>query len=284
MKNILYLTDFSEVSIYARTLADKIGHSTQAKLHVMKVVEVPYEVEISKEGELIGGMADDLSTIQQEREESEQQIAEWVSTLKSDVQTSVVYGRLLPSVHSYIEENEIDLVIMATHGASGLKEMLSGSVTEHIIKRNDVPVLSLKCNRDNMDFSDFLLTGEFEDEKIYNLEILKALQQVFDSTMHLLWVNTKSHFATTAEVMSKMRSFASTNALQNVQYHVYNDKSIEEGIINFSNNYDATHDLSIDIVAVEKEKKTPLGYILTGCQATDFVNHIFRPIITYSKS
>ena len=284
MKNILLLTDFSDLSGYARSLADKVAYHTGANLHVLKIVLVSSEIVIDKKGEPIEGMSADLEPIHKEKSDSEIQMRSWVSDLKSNITTSIQYGNLLDVIHDYILNNDIKLVVMGTHGAFGLEGLLSGSVTEHVIKNNSVPVLSLKCDRDNIDFSDFLITGEFDGEKaIENLDILKALQGVFNSTFHLLCVNTSKRFMTTAESMRRMKAFAQANRLERVEYHTYNDKTVEDGIVNFSNNYDASHDLKIDIIAVEKKKKSQLGYTLTGCQATDFVNHVYRPIITYTK-
>ena len=284
MNNILLLTDFSDLSGYARSLADKVAYHSGAKLHILKIVDVPSEIEINSSGELGDGMGDDMHPLNEEKQKSEEQIVSWVEDLKSSTKTTVVYGRLLQTIHDYIEQNDIELVVMGTHGVSGMRELLSGSVTEHVILKNSVPVLSLKCQRDNIDFSDFLITGDFEEENTEHLELLKQLQKVFKSKMHLLWVNTKSRFCTTSEAMTRMKRFAQLNRLENVEFHIYNDKTIEDGIVNFSNNYDATHQLDIDIIAVEKKKKSQLGYMLTGCQATHFVNHIFRPIITYTKA
>ncbi|MFY0687000.1 MAG: universal stress protein [Cyclobacteriaceae bacterium] len=283
MNNILLLTDFSELSGYAKNLADKIAFHLGINLHVLKVVDVPAEINIDADGNLISGMADDITPLKDEMDKSTSRMVEWTADLKSRYTEKIVFGRLHDTVHSYISEEKIDLVVMGTHGVSGMRELLSGSATEHVILHNEVPVLSLKCNRDNIDFSDFLITGDFDDQNESNLQVLKGLQQVFQSKMHLLCVNTKSNFKTTAEAHAQMKSFAKVNRLENVEYHVHNDKSIEDGIVNFSNNYDATHKLQIDILAVEKKKKSQLGYMLTGCQATSFVNHIFRPIVTYSK-
>lgn len=283
MNDILLLTDFSELSGYARSLADKIAFHSGAKLQVLKIVDVPSDIEISKSGDTLEGLGNDTSSLIREKEESESKMIEWVSNLKSKNSTSVIYGRLLQSVNETIKKLDASLVIMGTHGVSGMEELLSGSIVEHIILKNKVPVLSLKSDRESLDFSDFLITGDFEEAAQMNLDMLKVLQRVFNSKVHLLWVNTNSRFLTSSEATERMKKFAQINQLENTHYHIYNDKSIEEGIINFSNNYDASHELDIDIIAIEKKNKSQLGYVLTGCQATSFVNHIFRPLITYSK-
>lgn len=283
MKNILLLTDFSDLSGYAKDLADKISSGLDATLHVVKIVDTPSTVTVSPEGELIDGMGNDLSGLIQEKEESEKKMVDWVSSLKSKHEDSVEYGSILYKVKEYSKNHEIDLIIMGTNEVSGLKEVLSGSLTQQIILNNPLPVLSLKCDRGNVDFSDFLITGDFEQKEPMNFDTIKSLQKVFNSQIHMVCINTKQKFKTTSQALKCMKSFSEVNGLENVQYHIHNDQSIEEGIVNFANKYDANHELDIDIIAVEKKNKSTLNYWFTGCEAIEFVNHIYRPMITYLR-
>lgn len=284
LHNILLPTDFSELSSYAASLADKIAYSLGARLHLLKVVPVASDVYLSENGELSPDLSTDVSVLENEKLQSESQIIEFSKKLKSVTTSSVVYGQIVGSITEYAKNNKIDLIIMGTHGTSGLKEILTGSVTESVIKHCKTPVLSLKCSRENIDFSDILITGDFPAKSSADLELVKLLQQIFGTKLHLLWVNTKKEFLTSLEAIEKMKIFAAKNQLEKVLYHIHNDHSVEEGIMNFANSYDATHKLDIDLIAVEKKNKTELGYILSGCQAISLVNHVFRPIITYRVS
>lgn len=281
MNNILLLTDFTDLSEFAKNLSAKISFGLNAKLHVLNVVEVSSEVLLNDAGEILPGMGGDISSYEKQKKEAEAQIEDWKSNLPGSTQASVKYGQLTKCVSNYIKEEDIDLVIMGMHSISGLKEKLSGSVTQQVILDNRVPVLSLKCDRSDLDFSDFLITGDFESKQKMNFEVLRSLQKVFNSTFHLLCVNTKHKFKSTSESIKCMKEFAEMNGLENVEFHIHNDSSVEEGIMNFANNYDANHNLKIDIIAVEKKDKSTLEYWFTGCAAIDYVNHIYRPIITY---
>lgn len=282
MNKILLLTDFSELSGFAKSLADKIAYHCGAKLNILKIVDVPLDIEINMSGELIPSSRE-ISWLEDQYKSAQESMTEWTNDLKAEYEASVIYGRIQQSISDTIASTNSELVVMGTHAVSGMKELLSGSIIENVILKNRVPVLSLKCDRENLAFKNFLITGDFEQENM-DLNILKSLQKVFNSTFHLLWVNTEKNFATSSESIEKMKKFAKLNHLQNVEFHIHNDKSVEDGIINFSENYDATHDVDIDIVAIEKKNKSQLGYIITGCQATSFVNHIYRPLITYSKA
>lgn len=281
MNNILLLTDFSDLSEYAKDLAGKIVLSLNAQLHVLSVVETPSEILVNDKGELSGGMGAETEGLLSEKKAVEKKLVSWRQDLPESTKSVVLFGELLHTVKKYVATQNIDLVIMGTHGVTGLKEKFSGSVTQQVILNNKVPVLSLKCERKEIDFSDFLITGDFTSKSVMNLDLLKALQEVFNSKMHLLCVSTKSKFKSTSKALEDMRAFVELNQLKNVEYHIHNDETIEEGIMNFSNNYDANHELNIDIVAVEKKNKSALEHWFMGCVAIDYVNHIYRPIITY---
>jgi len=281
LHNILLPTDFSELSSYAASLADKIAYSLGARLHLLKVVPVASDVSLDNNGVLLPDLSTDISLLENEKKESENQISAFKKNLKSVTTTAVVFGEIVDGIINYAKNNKIELIIMGTHGTSGLKEILTGSITESVIKQCKTPVLSLKCSRENIDFSDIIITGDFPAKPSQDLEMVKLLQQIFGTNLHLLWVNTKKDFLTSLEAVEKMKIFAAKNQLEKVCFHVHNDHTVEEGIVNFTNNYDATHKLDIDLIAVEKKNKTELGYLLSGCQAISLVNHVFRPIITY---
>ena len=60
-----------------------------------------------------------------------------------------------------LEEVNADLIIMGSHGASGLKELLTGSNTEKVIRFAEAPVLVLKSELKDVDFSDIVFATDF---------------------------------------------------------------------------------------------------------------------------
>ncbi|UCD85735.1 MAG: universal stress protein [Deltaproteobacteria bacterium] len=60
---------------------------------------------------------------------------------KIEVKTIIVHGKPARNILKYASENEVDLIIMATHGRSGLSHWVFGSVAERILRHSHVPVL-----------------------------------------------------------------------------------------------------------------------------------------------
>ncbi|MBC7217318.1 MAG: universal stress protein [Candidatus Caldatribacterium sp.] len=61
------------------------------------------------------------------------------------LQLSVVVGEPAEEIARFAEENRVDLIVMGTHGRTGLASILLGSVTVGVIKRTCIPVMVVKC-------------------------------------------------------------------------------------------------------------------------------------------
>jgi nucleotide-binding universal stress UspA family protein len=57
---------------------------------------------------------------------------------------TVVHGRPHDGILSYAENHDVDLIVMGTHGRTGLDRYLVGSVTEKVVRLSDVPVLTVR--------------------------------------------------------------------------------------------------------------------------------------------
>lgn len=66
-----------------------------------------------------------------------------------DVTTEVVHGIPHRTILEYAGDNDVDLVVMGTHGRTGLDRYLLGSVTERVVRTSDVPVLTVRTREDD---------------------------------------------------------------------------------------------------------------------------------------
>lgn len=62
-----------------------------------------------------------------------------------DVDTHVRYGADVTEILDHAAQKEIDLIAMSTHGRSGLKRWLFGSVTERVLRHSPKPVFLVRC-------------------------------------------------------------------------------------------------------------------------------------------
>ena len=63
----------------------------------------------------------------------------------ASLQTEVLFGRVSESLKDYTEKNDIDLIIIATHGRSGVTRWVRGSVADKVLRSSNVPVLMVRA-------------------------------------------------------------------------------------------------------------------------------------------
>ena len=124
MKTILAPVDFSEASINALSFAAELCKRTAARLIVINVVQKEDGEKESK---------DKLKAIEADLKKSAG------SDLR--IESSLVHGDLVSALKKVISVQLPDLVVMGTKGASGLRQILIGSNTVHLLANTRVPVL-----------------------------------------------------------------------------------------------------------------------------------------------
>jgi nucleotide-binding universal stress UspA family protein len=142
---ILVPTDFSEPSDsaleYATTLAADLG----ASLHLLHVFEDPYLTGGAFAAEMYAPVSPDLR--EQLFEEAKEHLRERVEALGDEhVQTTaeVYAGPTAKAIADYAASENIDLIVIGTHGRGGMAHLLLGSVAERVVRTAPCPVLTVR--------------------------------------------------------------------------------------------------------------------------------------------
>lgn len=73
------------------------------------------------------------------------QVANRVKHETSELHTEVITGRVSEGLADYAEKNDIDLILVATHGRSGVTRWVRGSVADKILRSSKIPVLMVRA-------------------------------------------------------------------------------------------------------------------------------------------
>jgi nucleotide-binding universal stress UspA family protein len=140
---ILVPTDFSEPSdaalAYARTLASKFG----ASLHLFHVVEDQFVTGPFGAEMYVPHPPGTLTYLQAEAQGklTSRLTADDRATLRAT--TEIIVGTAARTIVEYAADNGYDLIVMGTHGRTGLAHVLVGSVAEHVVRSAHCPVLTV---------------------------------------------------------------------------------------------------------------------------------------------
>jgi len=136
--DILIPTDGSEQAAAAIDVGVDITSNYDARLHALSVVE-PIAMGVDFQS------ADVFELLEEAAQSAVDSVEKKASQASlSKVETAVKYGHPYREIHSYVDANDIDLVVMGTHGRSGLERYLLGSVTEKVVRTSAVPVLTVR--------------------------------------------------------------------------------------------------------------------------------------------
>ncbi|MDS0473577.1 universal stress protein [Natrinema sp. 1APR25-10V2] len=136
--DILVPTDGSEGAEAAIDPAIDIARTYDARLHALSVIDtMSMGVDVRS-----GAFLEALEEATQSAVESIEELATQASV--SAVETAIEHGNPYRGIRTYVEEHDIDLVMMGTHGRSGIGRYLLGSVAEKTVRTSPVPVMTVR--------------------------------------------------------------------------------------------------------------------------------------------
>ena len=140
IERILCPVDFSEFSARAYDYAHSLARHYEAKLFVLHIVR-----SITIDPTFLSSTVLD-KVYSQQALDAKAQMAKLVAKQAGDPVRSeliVQMGFATDSILSFVRQNEIDLVVMGTHGRRGLDRLVTGSTTESILRKSQSPVLAV---------------------------------------------------------------------------------------------------------------------------------------------
>lgn len=135
---LLVPTDGSEAATDAAEHAYSLSERYDATVHVLSVVEERESASIVGRGE------EKLETLREHGTEATQRIVDAALSRDIDAVGAVELGNPDRTILRYAEGNDIDMIVMSTHGRSGVGRFLRGSVTEKVIRGGEIPVLAIQ--------------------------------------------------------------------------------------------------------------------------------------------
>jgi len=185
MKKILIPTDFSEnaknAADYAITMFDS-EDTTFLLLHAFYIPNASQEVNFSY---------NDLShnNAEEQFKEEKSRIDSTFTLLKGKIESYFEIGAIVDIANSFIEKNQIDILVMGTKGSSGLAEVLVGSIASTMIKKVDCPMIIVPEHAEYKHPEKILFTTDVELQSDgLDISPLTNLAKKHDSKVHALYV------------------------------------------------------------------------------------------------
>jgi nucleotide-binding universal stress UspA family protein len=283
MKRIFVPVDFSPCSENALDYAIKLGKRYGAEIYAVHGFNPSSEIISSDFVTPFQGVpgtlsADQLSDFIKERNDFiTKQLAEIVELGKrqgAEIKADKIDSAMFDDLADKAKELNCDLVVMGSHGSKGIEEALIGSNTQKFVRNSKIPVMVIKQPPQKLNNIAFFSTFTKEGEK----KIYKEFIELFNnsqSKVHFVYVNTPSNFLDTPTSLERINSFIEETKPENYDWHIYNENSVEEGVMGFAEHND------IDLVVLATHGYTGLKRFFHHSYTESIINHIELPVLTF---
>jgi nucleotide-binding universal stress UspA family protein len=272
---ILIPTDFSEQAEFAFLLVQNLTRKLKADIHFIHVMEVPDTVTLDSNGKIQTCGEIDAAGLESRKKIIERKLAELHTTYGTEFSTHLRLGKVTDTLLDEAHNGGYHLVVMGTKGTYGIRGFLAGSEAQLIARKVRIPLLTLKCDRGDLDIRNILLVHDFEHGEILEMPLLFKIKSAFGAKLHLLQIVDDNTPAARAKSLAAMESYASKANWGNVETHVLADADVEKGVIHFNQMAD------MDLICIGTHGRSGLSHIFRTSATEKLIQHLFKPILTF---
>ncbi|MCF6349873.1 MAG: universal stress protein [Flavobacteriaceae bacterium] len=273
MKRILVPVDFSEEARCAAKVAAKIAKKTKSDIYLLHMLDLPEGI-IDMTSVKDNSSQASIFFMKKVHERFDELIASpFFKGIK--VIETVHFHKTFDGVIEESKKQDIDLIVMGSSGASGLKEIIVGSNTEKIVRHSNIPVLVIKKETDNFDIKNIVFASDYSVESKKKFQDVIDFVTIFKAKIHFLYINTAYRFDTTENIRKKIDKFINDFKLDEFDITIYNDTSVERGILNYSRSINA------DLIALNTHGRSGLSQLFNGSIGQELANHAIKPVLTF---
>ncbi|MBF4472225.1 universal stress protein [Flavobacterium sp. HJJ] len=273
MKKILIPTDFSKYADEAIEVGAQIAKKNNSEIVLIHMLELPTHMNDAISGET---SIPEIMLFKRKAEETLKSIKNRPYLDGITVTEVVRLDGAYKGINNYIKQNsDFDLIVMGSHGATGLNEILVGSNTEKVVRQSEVPVLVIKNKLENFKAANIIFASDFSNEIKKPFKKVIEFAKIFEAKLNLVMICTPNSFKSTSAARKIINEFVAEFDMPEYTFETYNESNIEKGIINYSNENNG------DIIAFCTHGRTALNHFFTGSISEDLVNHSQKPVLTF---
>lgn len=187
----------------------------------------------------------------------------------------IKHFKVFSEINEVANEHNADLIIMGSHGSDGVNEFFIGSNTEKVVRHSDIPVMVIKNIIDNFKIDSFVFACDFKEESLIAFQKAKKFSDKLSAELNLVYINVPGDlFITTKDLNLRILNFLKIAQI-NQKVAIYNDLSVEKGILNYSKSINA------NIIGIPTHGRKGLSHFFKGSIGEDIANHSNLPVITF---
>ena len=275
MKTILVPVDFSQHSEYALEVAASLAKKQNAEIIIVHMMGLHDSFLTKDEKQEVFNAIYFMKLTKQKFDDLLSRDYLKGIQVTEAVKTHTVFSEM----NDVAKEYEADLIVMGSHGSSGVKEVFVGSNTEKVVRTSDIPVLVIKDRVADFNIKKAVFVTDFEIETLRSFISARKFFDIFKVIPEILFINIPEKFMSTSEMELKAYNFLIEAGMDNKEFKdkitFYDDYTPEGGIYNFCK------ESGIDAIGIPTHGRKGLGHFFYGSIGENVANHAHIPVITF---
>ena len=270
MKKILVPVDFSDFSKYALEVAAKLAKQHGAGIVLLHMIGMSDSVlansELAEEAEakyFLKLAKDKIKELTEQRH------------LKGIPVNAVIQNyKDFEEVNHVAQEQNCDLIVMGSHGASGIRELFVGSNTEKVVRSSDLPVMVIKSSPVDFNIQRMVMACDLDLENIPVYKKAEQFAKLNRASLEMVYVHSAgANFMGRDDVTQRLEAFKQGLGTD-IDIHFYDHNSVGKGILQYC------FEKNADLLVIPTHGRKGLARFIVGSLAESVSNHAKIPVMT----
>ncbi len=274
IKSLLIPTDFSELAESALKVGVAIAKRHKAEITLLHVIDMLHFIQPSEVFLPEVSLAIDFKSTMEER------LNDLAAKIQKDtgIKTSgkVLDGSPAENICQYAESNKISMIVMGTHGTSGLREFFIGSEAFRVVKNATCPVLTIPGNWEKTDFEKVLFPIRLIPGAIEKYGFARPIIEKNNSELLLLGLAEENNPNDLKEISSLTEEFKLKLFVNNIVF-----KTAITPCANFpAKVIETANEHNSDLIILTSNLDYNFKTYFVGPYVQQIVNHSMRPVLS----
>lgn len=267
---ILVPTDFSACAQTASEVALELARQLQAEIIFLHLHETPGKAHVPAIEEAADSKIGQTKALLEE-------LVNLATRNNLTAKQMLVTHQGGDKIENYIRPLQVDMIVMGSHGATGIREFIIGSQTQRMVRQSTVPVLVIKQKPARNTFENMLYATTLNEDITKTLTQLEQFATAYAARIHMLYVQYPEKGMGESEAEEKMRMAVKHFSGISFTYNCITTNDPEWGIGKMA------REMHADVIVLTTTIKTG-RFFFSHKLAEDLVNHESLPVLVINAS
>ena len=275
IKKILVPIDFSVTSDRVMYEAATLAKSLKADIYLIHIIET---------NGLYSSFDERIKTNNPAYEDLDVAVKERMDEIRLEMKKEfginpevfISQGEVHTEIIAYSKQENIDLIVMGTHGVSGYKEIFIGSNAQRVVTLSDTPVLTMRKNNNKDSFENILLPIDNSSHSREKVNIAMVIAQLHGANIHLIGLPDSHDEEELRELKIKLKSVEDILMEDKLPFetNIVHGDSLSESAMKYAAKYNC------DLIVINTGHESRITGHFLGAFAQQIVNHSKIPVLS----